>query len=73
MVGNNNSKRKRFIIWGLATMFIIAPLLSWLFGMIYGVSEGSGFAAGSLFVILLPIFFIVGVIILIKGFMKPKI
>ncbi len=66
----NISKRKVFIILGLATMFIIAPLLSFVIGMIYGSSEGSGFAAGALMVILLPLFFIVGVIILIKGLME---
>lgn len=68
----NKSQRKRLIIWGSITMFLIAPILSWLIGIIYGVSVGSGFAAGGLMVILFPIIFVVGVVMLIKGFMKPK-
>lgn len=64
------TKKKMYIIWGLITMFLIAPLVSWGIGILYGVSEGSGFAAGTLFIVLLPIFFFIGVGILIKGFLE---
>ncbi|WP_077617486.1 hypothetical protein [Bacillus sinesaloumensis] len=69
---SNNSKRKALIIWGLITMLVIAPLLSWFIGVIYGVSVSSGFAGGGLMVILFPVIFIVGVVILIKGLRVPK-
>ena len=53
-------------------MFLIAPILSWILGMIYGVIVSSGFAGGGLMVILFPIIFVVGIVILIKGFKEPK-
>lgn len=40
--------------------------------MIYGTMVSSGFAAGALTVILFPIIFIVGLIMMIKGFKEPK-
>ncbi len=67
-----NTKRKKLITWGLVTMFLIAPILSWILGMIYGVIVSSGFAGGGLMVILFPIIFVVGIVILIKGFKEPK-
>jgi hypothetical protein len=67
-----NPKRKKLIIWGCVTMFLIAPLLSWGLGIIYGVTVSSGFAGGGLMAVLFPIFFVVGIGILIKGFKEPK-
>jgi uncharacterized membrane protein len=56
-------KAKKFRIWGITTMLIIAPIASWLISSIYGLSEGSGFAMIGLLIILFPILFIVGIIL----------
>jgi hypothetical protein len=64
-------KTKR-IIWGLTTMFVIAPLLSWLIGMSYGIYEGSGFAAAAVMMILFPILFLTGLVILLIGIFKKE-
>ncbi|WP_252433044.1 hypothetical protein [Peribacillus butanolivorans] len=44
-------------------MFVIAPLFSWIVGTLYGKSEGSGFAAIGVLIIMFPILFIVGVVL----------
>ena len=58
------------IIWGIVTMFVIAPLLSWLIGMSYGIYVGEGFAAAGVMIILFPILFIVGLALLLIGILK---
>lgn len=69
---NPNSKRKLYITWGIVTMLLIAPLLSWVIGILYGVSVSDGFAGGGLMVILFPIIFVIGILIFIKGLKEPK-
>jgi len=51
-------------------MFVIAPLLSWLIGISYGIYVGEGFAAVAVMIILFPILFIVGLIVLLIGLFK---
>ena len=60
----------RQIIWGIVTMFVIAPLLSWLIGISYGIYVGEGFAAVGVIIILFPILFIVGLVLLLIGIFK---
>lgn len=65
-------KDKKFIVWGVFTMFSFAPLVSWLLSISYGVYEGSGFAAMALMMVTFPIFLIVGVVILVMGLYRLK-
>ncbi|MFC9600959.1 hypothetical protein ACFTQL_24410 [Peribacillus butanolivorans] len=44
-------------------MFVIAPLFSWIVGTLNGKSEGSGFAAIGVLIIMFPILFIIGVVL----------
>ena len=53
-------KKSKYSICGITIMFVIAPLFSWIVGTLYGVSEGSGFAAIGVFIIMFPILFIAG-------------
>lgn len=48
---------------GITIMFVIAPLFSWIVGTLYGISEGSGFAAIGVLIIMFPILFIAGVVL----------
>ena len=59
----NKSKGSKYRVWGATTMFIFTPVLSWLSGSLYGMSEGSGFAMIGVFVIMFPILFIVGAVL----------
>lgn len=65
-------RNPKLINWGLATMFLIGPLVSWFLGRIYGTIVSSGFAAAYTTFILIAIFFIIGIFIVVKGFKKPK-
>ncbi|MFF5995606.1 hypothetical protein AAGS61_12780 [Lysinibacillus sp. KU-BSD001] len=66
------SKYKQ-IIWGITTMLVIAPLLSWLLGISYGIYEGEGFAAAGVIVILFPILFLTGLVLMIRGIFKKEV
>ncbi|KGR84376.1 hypothetical protein CD32_12345 [Lysinibacillus odysseyi 34hs-1 = NBRC 100172] len=65
-------KRKKRIIWGITTMLVIAPLLSWLIGMSYAIYEGDGFAGIGVMLILLPPLFLAGLVILLIGIFKKE-
>lgn len=57
------SKETKLRVWGLTTMFLFAPILSWLFGSVYGEIEGSGFAMIGVLIIMFPILFIAGFVL----------
>lgn len=70
---NRNPKRDRLISWGILTMLIIGPILAIPCSIIVGsMIGGEGFNGGSAIPAFVMIFFIVGVIILIKGLIEPK-
>ena len=56
-----------FKLWGTVTMFVFAPLLTFLVGTLYGISEGSGFAGAAVFMVMAPILFVVGIILFVMG------
>ncbi|WP_078379877.1 hypothetical protein [Sutcliffiella halmapala] len=64
---NGKSKKRKFIVWGITTMLAIAPFLSWIISILYGIYEKEGFAAIGLMMILFPLFFLVGIILLLIG------
>ncbi|WP_018923984.1 hypothetical protein [Salsuginibacillus kocurii] len=67
----NQTKKLRFIIWGVTTMLVIAPLLSLAIGGSIARTEENMWAAGSIFYIF-PLIFGTGLIILIIGLFKEK-
>ncbi|WP_416147633.1 hypothetical protein ACM26V_15505 [Salipaludibacillus sp. HK11] len=66
----NKSKKRKLIVWGLTTMLAIAPLLSWLISISYAISEGSGWAGVGLMWILLPLLLLVGLVLIVAGFLE---
>ena len=64
------SKKRKYIIWGLLTIFIFTPVLSWVIGIIFGIIEGDGFAAIGMMTLLFPIIFIIGLILFLVGIFK---
>lgn len=59
----NKSLLTRYRVWGITTMLIVAPVLSWLAGSLYGINEGSGFAMIGVLIIVFPILFIGGFVL----------
>lgn len=64
------STKRKYLIWGIATLFGIGPCLSWLIGISFGLYVGSGFTAGAIMIMLYGIFFLIGLILLIIGVFK---
>ncbi|WP_245890090.1 hypothetical protein [Rummeliibacillus pycnus] len=66
----NKSTKKKYLIWGITTILIIAPLLSWLVGILVGISVGDGFAGLGVMVYGFIIIFIVGIVLIFLGIFK---
>lgn len=41
-LSSSKSKKKKYIVWCLTTMLAIAPFLSWLVSIMYGINKGDG-------------------------------
>lgn len=68
----NKSKGSKYLIWGITTILIFAPVLSWLISRLYGLSKGSGFAMMAVFVILFPIMSVIGMLLCLVGLKKRE-
>ncbi|GLC90343.1 hypothetical protein [Lysinibacillus piscis] len=66
------STKTKFIVWGIM-IILITPFLSWVIGIIFGIIEGDGFAAVAVIAVLFPLFFIIGLVILIIGIVKKDV
>ncbi|MFF2754124.1 hypothetical protein ACFVR1_10320 [Psychrobacillus sp. NPDC058041] len=66
------SIKRKLIIWGLITMFIITPFLGWIISIIVGIIEGDGFAAVGMMMLLFPLFFVIGLVLLIVGIVRKE-
>lgn len=71
-LSHGKSKKKKYITWGITTMLAIAPLFSWVVSILYGINEGDGFAAASLMMLMFPLLFLVGLVILLMGIFLKK-
>ncbi|MEB2301399.1 hypothetical protein LAV72_17410 [Lysinibacillus xylanilyticus] len=68
-LNEGRSEKGRYIVWGIITMIAFAPFLSFLIGVLYGMMVRNGWTA-SIMMILFPIIFIIGLIILLLGIYK---
>jgi len=66
------SAKRKYITWGITIMLIISPIISMFVSIIYGLNAKDGFAGVALMMILLPLTFLIGLIILILGIFKKN-
>ena len=66
------SVKRKFIVWGLITIFLFTPFLGWFISIQVAIAEGDGFAAVAMMMILFPLFFLIGLILLLYGIFKKK-
>lgn len=71
-ISKGKSKRRKFIVWGITTMLGIAPFFSWIVGIAVGINVGDGFAGGAIMVLLFPLIFFIGLILLLIGILKKE-
>ncbi|MFF3099892.1 hypothetical protein [Viridibacillus arvi] len=69
----NQSLKKKYIIWGLVTMFIFTPFVGWLISIAVAIAVGDGFAGVGMLMLLLPSFFIIGLILTLIGIFKKSV
>ncbi|MGE7948106.1 hypothetical protein [Lysinibacillus sp. NPDC093688] len=70
-LNEGRSEKGRYIVWGIIIMIAFAPFLSFLIGVLYGMMVRTGWTA-SIMMILFPIIFIIGLIILFLGIYKKN-
>ncbi|WP_234402386.1 hypothetical protein [Oceanobacillus damuensis] len=70
-IGSKDRQEKwKYIIWGVTTMIAIAPLSSFIIAIIYAIYVADGFAGVAVLGLLFPVFFLVGLVVLIIGIYK---
>lgn len=64
--------KRKYIVWGITLMLIISPFLSFAIGLTYGFIIENGWAIAGTIMILFPIGFIIGIIMLLVGIFKKE-
>jgi len=72
LLSEGKSKKRKFIVWGITLMLVISPFLSFGIGLTYGFAVRDGWAIPGTIIILFPIGFIIGLIMLLVGVFKKK-
>jgi MFS family permease len=71
-LSKDKSQKRKYIVWGIALMVAISPFLSFAIGLTYGFIIENGWAIPGTIIILFPIGFIIGLIMLLVGIFKKK-
>lgn len=71
-LSQGRSTKRKYIVWGTATILIIAPFFSWIVSILFGINQGDGFPAVGLMMLLFPIFFLIGLVTLLLGIFKKE-
>ena len=70
-LSKGKTKKRKYIVWGIALMLTIAPFLSFAIGLTYAVIAENGWAALIMWYIF-PIIFVIGLIVLMIGIFKRE-
>lgn len=70
-VSREKSKKRKYMVWGIALMLAISPFLSFAIGLTYAVIVGNGWAGLIMFYIS-PVIFIIGLVMLLVGIFKKE-
>jgi len=71
LFSKEKSKKRKYIVWGIANLLAIGPFLSFAIGLTYAIIEKDGWAAMLMWV-LYPIFVVIGLIQVIIGIFMKK-
>nr|WP_280169185.1 hypothetical protein [Priestia megaterium]MDH3161219.1 hypothetical protein [Priestia megaterium] len=70
-LSKGKTKKRKYIVWGIALMLTIAPFLSFAIGLTYAVIAENGWAALIMWYIF-PVIFVIGLVVLLVGIFKKK-
>ena len=68
---NEKTKKRKYIIWGITLMVVVAPFLSFLIGLTYAFIVKNG-SAGLVMWYIFPLIFIIGLVLLLIGVLKKE-
>ena len=71
-LSKDKSKKRKYIVWGIALMLAISPFLSFAVGLTFGFIMKNGWAILGTIIILFPIGFLIGLIMLLVGIFTKK-
>ncbi|WP_438495668.1 hypothetical protein [Paenibacillus sp. IHBB 3054] len=71
-VSSGKSRKRKLIIWGITLMVPVSPLASWMISLLYADFVAHDGFAGIALLLLLPLFFLAGLIVLLTGIFHKK-
>ena len=69
-ISRNKAVKKKFVIWGVAAIVAIAPLVSWIAGILFGMDEGDGFVGFTVMLYSFVLLEVVGFVLVYLGIFK---
>ncbi|WP_085507276.1 hypothetical protein [Thalassobacillus devorans] len=67
------SVKRKYVVWGTTVLFVIAPFLSFLIGIIFANIVGDGFAGGMMMAVCFAVIFLIGLVVLLMGIVKKQV
>ncbi|QCR31217.1 hypothetical protein [Lysinibacillus sp. SGAir0095] len=69
-ISRNKATKKKLLIWGVAAIVAIAPLLSWIAGILFGMDEGDGFVGFTVMIYSFVLLEVIGFVLVYLGIFK---
>lgn len=66
----NKARKKKLVTWGVATIIAIAPLISWIAGILFGMDEGDGFVGFTVMIYSFILLEVIGFALVYLGIFK---
>ncbi|HWL11614.1 MAG TPA: hypothetical protein VNQ57_01390 [Ureibacillus sp.] len=69
-ISRNKPVKKKFVIWGVAAIVAIAPLVAWIAGILFGMDEGDGFVGFTVMLYSFVLLEVIGFVLVYFGIFK---
>lgn len=63
----NKATKKKFVIWGVTSIVAIAPLVSWISGILFGMDEVDGFVGFTVMIYAFVLLEVIGFVLVYLG------
>ena len=69
-MSRNKPSKKQLVVWGVAAIVAIAPLVAWIAGILFGMDEGDGFVGFTVMIYSFVLLEVIGFILVYLGIFK---
>jgi len=69
-MSRNKTTKKKFVVWGITAIIAIAPLASWIAGMLFGMDGEDGFLGFTVMIYGFVLIEVIGFVLLYFGIFK---